>query len=235
MTLEGLLLVDKAKEWTSHDAVAVTRRLFAKGMKVGHAGTLDPAATGLLILLIGRATRTMEAMLKLPKVYSGTVRLGVETETEDMDGAVTREAPVPDITEEELQALFDRFHGEVEMPVPKFSAAKYMGKARYKYARGGVVVPQARRVSRIDSWKLTEWKSPEASFLVTCGSGTYVRSLATLAGREIGCGGTLSALRRERIGDYSVEDAIGVGELRKLENDPNALDFVSKRLLPAHV
>ena len=117
MILEGLLLVDKAKDWTSHDAVAITRRLFIKGTKVGHAGTLDPMATGLLILLIGRATRTSESMLKLSKIYKGTARLGVETETEDMEGTVTREAAVPSKSAEELQAIFDRFHGEVEMPV----------------------------------------------------------------------------------------------------------------------
>ncbi|PCI38842.1 MAG: tRNA pseudouridine(55) synthase TruB [Elusimicrobia bacterium] len=235
MNLDGVLLVDKAKDWTSHDAVAVTRRLFDRGTKVGHAGTLDPAATGLLVLLIGRATRTAESMLKLPKVYSGTVRLGIETETEDLEGKVVREEKVPELSAEDLQALFDRFHGDVEMPVPKYSAVKFKGKARYKYARGGIAIPEARRVSRIDSWKLTAWNSPEVSFTVTCGSGTYVRSLASLVGRELGCGGALSALRREQIGEYRVEEAVSVDSLKDLEKSDDALKFISDRLLPAHV
>jgi len=229
--LSGLLLVDKPAGFTSHDAVAVTRRLLPKKTKVGHAGTLDPTATGLLILLIGRATRQANALLKLPKVYAGTARLGVETETEDLEGAVLREAPVPALSREGLQALFNRFLGEVEMPVPKFSAVKHNGKALYKYARGGLAVPEKRRVSRIDSWTLTDWTPPEVSFRVRCGSGTCVRSLASLIGRELGCGGTLSALRRESIGEYRVEDAVGVDRVKEFSCGDEATRFLAERLL----
>jgi tRNA pseudouridine55 synthase len=230
----GLLLVDKAEGWTSHDAVAVVRRLLPRKTKVGHAGTLDPAATGLLVLLVGSATRSAQSMLKLPKVYSGSVRLGVETETEDLEGTVLREAPVPDLEESDLQGLFDRFHGDVEMPVPKFSAVKHKGKPLYKYARRGVAVPEKTRVSRIDEWTLTGWKKPEVSFRVRVGSGTYVRSLASLAGRELGCGGALSALRRESVGEYRVEAAVGIERIKELEKGDDALRFLLGRLLPVH-
>lgn len=233
--LSGLLLVDKPKDWTSHDAVAVTRRLLPKKTKVGHAGTLDPSATGLLVLLIGTATRSADSFLKLPKTYAGTARLGIETETEDLEGAVVREAPVPALDAAALQAVFDRFHGEVEMPVPKFSAVKHKGMALYKYARGGLAVPEKTRVSRIDEWTLTGWRSPEVSFRVRCGSGTYVRSLASLLGRELGCGATLSALRRESVGPYGVDAAVGVERLKALASGEEAVRFIAGRLLNADV
>ncbi|MFH1724713.1 MAG: tRNA pseudouridine(55) synthase TruB [Elusimicrobiota bacterium] len=213
---EGLLLADKPKGWTSHDVVAAVRSLLPRGTKVGHSGTLDPMATGLLVLLIGRATKKAAVYQGLPKTYSGRIRLGIETETGDLDGATTREAPVPETSQAELQALFDRYLGLVELPVPRFSAVKCKGRPLYSYARRGVEVPPMKRSSRVYSWDLLGWAPPEAAFRLSCSSGTYVRSLAVRVGEELGCGGTLSALRRDSVGSFDLSRALTIDRIRAL-------------------
>lgn len=223
----GLLLIDKPQGWTSHDVVAVLRRRFPRGTRVGHAGTLDPRATGLLVLLVGKATRQAQRLLGLSKVYRGAIRLGVRTDTGDLDGRVTEEAPVPEISSCYLEELFARHLGEVEMPVPAYSAVKHRGRPLYRYARKGEPVPVKTRSSRLERWELLSWRPPEAEFRVECSSGTYVRSLAELVGSELGCGGTLSALRRERVGVYDLSAALGLEEARAL-----TAEALAARLLP---
>lgn len=212
----GILLVDKPADWTSHDVVAKVRGLLGRKTKVGHSGTLDPMATGLLILLIGRATKLAARYQGLPKTYRGRIRLGVETDTGDITGRVAARREVPRLEAGRLQELFDRRLGEVEMPVPRFSAVKYRGKPRYSYARAGQEIPEKLRTSRVISWTLTDFKSPEAGFRLECSSGTYVRALASLVGRELGCGAALSALRRERIGSFDVKDALSMDAVKAL-------------------
>lgn len=212
----GLLLVDKPRGWTSHDVVAAVRRCFPKGTRVGHAGTLDPRATGLLVLLVGKATRQAQRLLGLAKVYRGAIRLGVRTDTGDLDGRVTSETPIPEISSCYLEELFARHLGEVEMPVPAYSAVKHQGRPLYRYAREGEAVPVKTRRSVLTRWELLSWRPPEAEFLVECSSGTYVRSLAELVGAELGCGGALSALRRERVGGYDVSAALAMDQVRAL-------------------
>ncbi|MEE8425118.1 MAG: tRNA pseudouridine(55) synthase TruB [Elusimicrobiota bacterium] len=212
----GILLVDKPPDWTSHDVVAKVRGLLGRKTKVGHSGTLDPMATGLLILLIGRATKLAAQYQGLPKTYRGRIRLGVETDTGDIEGKIEAQKKVPPLEAGRLKELFDRHHGDVEMAVPRFSAVKHKGKPLYAYAREGIEVPEKLRTSRVISWKLTDFKSPEAGFLLECSSGTYVRALASLVGRELGCGAALSALRRERIGSFDVKDALSMDSIKAL-------------------
>ena len=210
MTLEagipGVVPVDKPSGWTSHDVVAVVRRGLPRGTKVGHAGTLDPMATGLLLLMIGPATKRAQELQGLPKTYSGTIRLGVETDSGDATGAVLKEAPVPPLTEADLSALFARLVGKRVLPVSRFSAMKVGGKALYKYAHRGEAAPEVKREMEVTSWELTSWRTPEAGFRLACASGTYVRSLAVLVGAELGCGATLSSLRRETVGPWRVPE-----------------------------
>jgi len=213
-SVAGLLLVDKPQGWTSHDVVAAVRRLLPKKTRVGHTGTLDPMATGLLVLLVGRATKSAARHQGLDKTYEGSIRLGLETDTGDLDGKTVKTAPVPGCTARDLQAVMDRFHGEVVLPVPQYSAVKRGGRPLYEYARRGLEVPVVSRASRISSWELRSWEPPEASFRLDCSSGTYARSLAVLLGNELGCGGTLSRLRRERVGPFSLQDAKTLEQLK---------------------
>ncbi|HAH08354.1 MAG TPA: tRNA pseudouridine(55) synthase TruB [Elusimicrobia bacterium] len=214
----GLLLADKPAGWTSHDVVAALRRRLPKGVKVGHAGTLDPRATGLLVLLVGRATREASALLGLPKSYEGSIRLGVETDTGDLDGRVLKESPLPpSLGEEALREAFAKHTGEVELAIPSYSAVKHQGRPLYEYARRGVAVPERLRRSRIERFDLLAWAPPEASFRLACSSGTYVRAAAESVGRLLGCGATLSALRRTSVGFYLLEGARPVPELLSLD------------------
>ncbi|HBL18341.1 MAG TPA: tRNA pseudouridine(55) synthase TruB [Elusimicrobia bacterium] len=218
---EGLLLVDKPRGWTSHDVVARARRALGRSVKVGHSGTLDPMATGLLILLIGRATKAAARYQALPKVYTGTIRFGVETDTGDLDGKVLKETPLPPALDEAgLRAAFARHLGDCDMPVPRYSAVKHQGKPLYKYARQGIEVPEKVRRSRIHEWTLSGWAAPEAAFRLRCGSGTYVRSLAILLGGEFGCGATLSTLRREEVGGFAVGSAVSIEKLDEAVRSP---------------
>lgn len=225
--LAGLILVDKQRGWTSHDVVAAVRKLFPRKTKVGHSGTLDPMASGLLVLLVGRATKAAARFQGLPKTYSGSVRFGVRTETGDLEGKVVGEAPVPELSAPEMQKLFDKFIGEVELPVPAYSAVKHKGKPLYEYARKGIAVPEKRRKSTVTEWTLTGWERPEAGFRLRCSSGTYARALAMAAGESLGCGGALSALRRDEVGEFSVEDAVTVARLRETAAGRGCGDLVS--------
>ena len=214
----GLLLVDKPRGWTSHDVVAALRRRFPKGTKVGHGGTLDPMATGLLILLVGRATRSAQSLLGLPKVYAGRIRLGVETETGDLDGRVLREEALPpSLSADEVGRAFAEHLGEIELPVPKYSAVKFKGRPFYSYARKGQEVPERVRTSSIESFDLLSWEPPEAAFRLRCSSGTYVRAIAVSVGQRLGSCATLSELRREAAGPFRIEEARPAAELLGLD------------------
>jgi tRNA pseudouridine55 synthase len=218
-TPSGLLLIDKPAGVTSHDVVARVRRVL--GMKkVGHAGTLDPMATGLLILGVGRATRLLRFLADMPKVYEGSGRLGVETNTLDAEGEITREAPVA-VTEEELKAAMSALTGEIEQGPPAFSAVKVGGERLYVSARRGETVEAPPRKVRVDRFDLIRFEPPRFDFHVQCSGGTYVRSLAADVGHQLGCGAHLAALRRSVIGPFRVEDATSAedpGELLPLDH-----------------
>jgi tRNA pseudouridine55 synthase len=201
----GLLLIDKPSGITSHDAVARVRRALGTH-KVGHAGTLDPMATGLLLVGVGRATRLLRFLGELPKLYEGTGRLGVETTTLDADGEVVRESPV-EVTEEELRGAIASFVGEIDQVPPAYSAVKVGGERLYKAARRGDEVEAPLRRVEVYAFNLRRFASPDFDVRVRCGGGTYVRSLVADVGSKLGCGAHLTRLRRTAIGPFSVQNA----------------------------
>jgi tRNA pseudouridine55 synthase len=202
---EGLLLIDKPQGITSHDAVAIVRRTTGV-KKVGHAGTLDPMATGLLVLGLGRATRLLRFLGDLPKAYEGTFRLGVETDTLDADGAVTRESAVA-VTDDALARAMTAKVGEAPQRPPAFSAVKVGGRKLYDAARRGEMLRAEPRTIRVDRFDLIARNGMDVDFVAVVSGGTYVRVLAADVGSALGCGAHLTRLRRTAIGSFAVEDA----------------------------
>lgn len=212
--LSGLLLVDKPAGLTSHDVVLRARRALGTA-RIGHSGTLDPMATGLLILLVGPATKSQGAFQKLPKTYTGVALLGVETETGDMEGRVLAERPVPPLELREIGTRMAALTGKLDLPAPAFSAVKHKGKPLYHYARLGIAVEAKPRVQEVFSWRLDGLTSPELAFTIECASGTYVRSVVEAFGRTVGCGAALKTLRRESVGGFRVSDAIACQDMER--------------------
>lgn len=203
---EGLLLVDKPQGITSHDAVASVRRALGT-KKVGHAGTLDPMATGLLVMGIGRATRLLRFLGDLPKVYEGTARLGIETSTLDADGEVTRETDV-DVSEDEVHAAMAGLVGDSMQTPPAYSAVKVGGTKLYEAAREGRTLEAPPRQIHVAAFDLFGFDGRDAGFRVVCGGGTYVRVLVADVGAALGCGAHLTSLRRTAIGPFDVTEAV---------------------------
>ncbi len=202
----GILLVDKPAGWTSHDVVAKVRG-FAQQRRIGHTGTLDPMATGLLVLCLGQATRLVEYMSGHDKSYEGEIRLGAATTTDDAEGDVIDTAPVPPMSADLLRELESRFSGPIEQVPPAFSAVKIAGQRAYAVARkGGAPALQSRTVV-VHDLSLQDVGSDTLHIQVNCGSGTYVRSLARDIGRALGSAGHLASLRRTRAGTFRVSDA----------------------------
>ena len=212
----GMLLIDKPAGWTSHDCVAVLRKLFPRGTKVGHTGTLDPLATGLLVALIGPCTKLQARLQGMDKTYSGTIRLGVKTETGDITGKTIEEKPVPPLDLAALKAARAALVGTVGGPAPAYSAVKHQGRPLYEYARKGLEVPVKARRSVVHSWEALSWDAPELSHRLSCESGTYVRTLAEVLGEKLGCGGAVSTLRRETVGPFLLSDALPLDKVRAL-------------------
>ncbi|MGI9667015.1 MAG: tRNA pseudouridine(55) synthase TruB [Acidimicrobiia bacterium] len=210
--LFGFLLIDKEQGWTSHDVVAKVRR--HAGGKVGHAGTLDPMATGLLVLGMGKATRLLRFVQGARKQYLATAQFGVATDSLDADGAVLSRDPMP-VDEESTRAAMERFEGDILQVPPMVSARKVEGKRLYELAREGKVVEREARPVTIDSLELVDFAPsdyPEVTFRVECSTGTYVRTLADDIARALGGRAHLSALRRIANGSLSVHDAHSVEE-----------------------
>jgi tRNA pseudouridine55 synthase len=202
---EGLLLLDKPKGMTSHDVVDAVRRTLGT-RKVGHAGTLDPMATGLLLVGAGRATLLLRFFGDLPKVYEGTARLGVETDTLDADGTVVRSSAV-EVSRTQVEAAVDALVGESMQRPPAYSAVKVGGRKLYESARAGETVEAPPRRIRVDAFEVQSFDGRDVEFGVTCSGGTYVRVLAADVGTALGCGAHLTRLRRTAIGPYLVDDA----------------------------
>lgn len=205
MPPEGLLLVDKQTGMTSHDVVDAVRRLLGT-RKVGHAGTLDPMATGLLLVGVGRATRLLRFLGDLPKTYEGTGVLGVETATLDADGEVTRTAEVA-VTRGALEAAAAALVGDSMQRPPAYSAVKVGGRKLYEAARKGEVLEAVPRAIHVEELEILTFGSPEFGFRVTCSGGTYVRALVADVGAALGCGAHLRRLRRTAIGPFDVREA----------------------------
>lgn len=202
----GILVVDKPLGATSFDIVRRIRRA-AGEKRVGHAGTLDPAATGVLLVLLGQATRITEYLMDMPKTYRGTVRLGVTTSTYDSEGEITREADASAITEDVLRDALATFVGEIEQVPPAHSAVKIDGERAYHRARRGEDVAMKPRPATIYRIDLTRFEPPTAQIEVECARGTYIRSLAHDLGEKLGCGAHLASLVRTRVGPFTVDAA----------------------------
>ena len=212
-TPDGVLLVDKAAGMTSHDVVAlVRRRLEIK--KVGHCGTLDPLATGLLLLTLGRGTKIQDLLMSEDKEYVGTLTLGVSTSTQDREGEVLETKPVPALPEEQIRAAFDKFRGDFYQMPPMVSAIKHAGVPLYKLARQGKVVEREPRLVHVYRYLIDKIALPDIDFTVACSKGFYVRTYAHDIGAELGCGAHLKNLRRTKSGRFGLERAIKVEEIR---------------------
>jgi len=212
---EGILLIDKPSGWTSHDVVAKARRL-TRQRRIGHTGTLDPMATGLLVLCLGRATRLVEYLTAHDKRYEGEIVLGVSTDTDDAEGAITARVPVPAIDHATLAMLEARFTGSLLQRPPAYSAVKVAGKRAYSVARGGGEIELPARPITVHALALEDLAGSRLAIRVHCGPGTYIRSLARDVGEVLGCGAHLAALRRTMSGAFAVADAFTLPELERI-------------------
>ena len=209
---DGILLVDKPTGWTSHDVVAKVRNHF-KFNKVGHGGTLDPLATGLLILLIGKGTKLSNRIMGSDKTYEGTIRLGMTTSSQDRDGEVLTQNDASHITRDQVEAALQNYIGDMEQIPPMVSAIKKDGVALYKLARKGQEIEREPRKIHIFNFEVTGFENPLAHFCVKSSKGTYVRTLAHDIGNDLGVGGTLDALRRTESGPLSIDKAHSIEEI----------------------
>jgi tRNA pseudouridine55 synthase len=226
--LEGVLLVDKPRDHTSHDVVARLRGKL-RMRKIGHAGTLDPMATGLLVMLLGKATRVSQYLISLDKEYEGTIELGKTTDSQDADGQVMETRPVPPLAEGEVRAAMQGFLGDQYQTPPMFSAIKVAGVALYKSARKGQEVEREPRFIRVMAWDLLRFATPHIDFRMRCTKGTYVRTLAHDLGAKLGCGAHLCALRRTAIDALSVSQALTLEQIEGL-----SIAEIEQRLIPVH-
>ena len=210
---DGVLLVDKAAGMTSHDVVALVRR--ALGIKkVGHCGTLDPIATGLLLITIGRGTKVQDLLMSEDKEYVGTLTLGATTTTQDREGEVVETKPVPDLSESQIRAAFEKFRGDFYQTPPMVSAKKHGGVPLYKLARQGKVVEREPRFVHVYRYNIDRISLPEIDFSVLCSKGFYVRTYAHDIGEVLGCGAHLKSLRRTKSGRFDVANAITVDQIK---------------------
>ena len=214
--LDGILLVDKPAEWTSFDVVNFVRRRFSLD-KTGHCGTLDPFATGLLVILLGKVTRLQDSLMAQSKIYTGTIRLGEETASGDLTSEVTAQHEVPAFSLEQLQQAADTFLGDIQQVPPMHSAIKVNGQPHYKLARKGREIERPARPVHIDRFALSNLHLPEVDFEVHCSKGTYIRTLGVDLGAKLGCGAHLTALRRIASGDHHVENAVTLEQLKTWE------------------
>lgn len=208
-------MIDKAPGMTSHDVVAITRRVLDT-RKVGHCGTLDPLATGLLIVTIGRGTKIQDLLMSEDKEYVGTIRLGQTTTSQDADGEVVEERPVPELSREQIEGAFRKFHGDFYQTPPMVSAIKKDGVPLYKLARQGKTVEREPRLVHVYGHEILSVALPEVEFRVVCSKGFYVRTYAHDIGQLLGCGGHLKALRRTASGKFRVDGTLTVEELKSL-------------------
>jgi len=211
-----VFLIDKDFGKTSFNVVANIRRIF-QVKKVGHAGTLDPAATGLLIVCLGRQkTKEIYKYQDMPKTYTGTITLGVKTPSMDSETEPSEIKNIDGITEQKINEVRNSFLGEIEQIPPMYSALKHKGKALYKYARKGIDLKREARKISIYNFEISEINLPEVKFKIECSKGTYIRVIADDFGDKLGCGAYLSELRRTKIGNYQVDDALTIEGLESL-------------------
>ncbi|MCX6948331.1 MAG: tRNA pseudouridine(55) synthase TruB [Opitutae bacterium] len=226
--MEGVLLVDKPKGLTSHDVVYHLRRKL-QIKKIGHAGTLDPMATGVLVMLIGKATRISQYLMSVDKVYEGEATLGVVTDSQDAEGEVMSTQPVPELTEARVREVMKGFLGDQYQTPPMHSAIKIGGVPLYKLARKGEEVEREPRFIRIAAFNLLSFATPKITFDLHCTKGTYVRTVASDLGQKLDCGAHLSALRRTGSGKFTIGQCLPLEQIEAL-----SLPEIQKRLIPIY-
>jgi tRNA pseudouridine55 synthase len=232
-TQSGILLIDKSEGPSSAQVVYRVKRLF-EAKKVGHLGTLDPFASGLLLVGINEGTKIADIFLGGAKSYRGVMALGVETDSQDVTGKVVRERPVPSVGETDLRSLEEKFTGELQQVPPMFSALKKQGVRLYRLARQGKEIPREPRNVKVEALRINKVADGELEFEVTCSRGTYVRTLAADMGRALGCGAYLKSLRRMACGHLKVEQSVTIDELeRQFERD--SIPLVSLRAALNHM
>lgn len=214
--MDGILVVDKPQGFTSHDVVNLIRKRFCL-KKVGHAGTLDPMATGLLVVLVGKYTKLSDRFLNGDKEYDATMILGATSDTGDAWGRISPCNSDKEITETNIRDVFGRFLGPIEQDVPFYSAKKFKGKKLYELARKGIEIKLEPKKITINSIVITEIRLPEICFKVSCSKGTYIRQLCMDIGKALGCGAYMSRLRRLSSGDIKIDGAVTVEELKAIE------------------
>jgi tRNA pseudouridine55 synthase len=212
--------VDKPLEWTSHQVVAAVRN-WSHQRRIGHAGTLDPLATGVLLLCLGKATRVSPYLMASTKVYRATLRLGLSTTTHDAEGEIVAQREV-DLSRKQFESVLPRFLGRIDQVPPAYSAVKRQGKRLYEYARQGVEVKVPPRTVEIHSLSTTAWRPPLVALEVACGPGTYVRALARDLGQALGCGASLVDLRRVSSGQFHADQAIHLPAIEQAYADARA-------------
>ncbi len=212
--MEGVIVVNKPPGITSHDVVGFIRRKF-KMRRVGHAGTLDPLATGVLVMLLGKSTKLFDRFVAFDKSYRATLRLGTKTTTADIMGQVIEEKSFSGITRSRVEEVFRGFVGDIEQKPPMVSAVKYQGQRLYKIAREGKSVERALRKVRVDEVRLLSFALPEVEFFMACSKGTYVRQLAEDVGEVLGCGACISQIERTRVGPFDIKDAVKLEDLHE--------------------
>ena len=213
--MNGIVIIDKPAGWTSQDVVSKLRGVL-RTKRIGHGGTLDPMATGVLPVFVGRATRAVEFFEHAEKTYEATVRLGITTDTEDMTGTVLEEKPVQ-VTKEQFFAALEVFRGEIRQIPPMYSALKVNGRKLYDLARQGKEVERKPRTITIHRLECLDFSGDRARILVQCSKGTYIRTLCKDIGQALGCGGCMDALRRVQAGSYAIEEAVPLSKI--VENE----------------
>ena len=212
--MDGILNINKPQGKTSFSIVALVRRL-SREKHVGHAGTLDPAATGVLPICLGRGTRLIEFLVDTTKTYHARVELGAVTDTYDGSGQIISQADTSRIKRQQLESALASFRGSIQQTPPMYSAVKHHGQPLYKLARAGIEVDRKSRTAIIHRLELISWKPPVATLEVECSKGTYIRSLAHDLGQSLGCGAHLKSLVRTRCGLFDIKDAVPVSKLEE--------------------
>lgn len=224
--IDGILVVDKPMDWTSYDVVNCVKRRFNLN-KVGHCGTLDPIATGLLVILMGKATKLQNHLMGQDKTYLATMRLGTETDSEDRTGNVVATASFDAVTEQQINDTAKTFLGTQEQVPPMVSAIKQNGQPLYKLARKGQTVERKPREITISSFEINSIDLPDVIFTLKCSKGTYVRTICADFGRKLGCGAMMAELRRTQSGDFTLENAVDIEQIKSWE-----LPELQQNLLP---
>ena len=210
--IEGILVVNKPMGLTSHDVVQDVRRKF-RMQQVGHAGTLDPLATGVLVVLLGRSTKLFNQFVDMDKAYRATLILGTATDSADIQGKVLARSPYEHITREQMEEVFRRSASETEQVPPMVSAVKVQGKKLYQLARKGIAIERRARPIKIHSLELKDFSPPQVQFYLECSKGTYVRQLAEDVGKKLGCGACITQIERTKVGPFHIAEAVDLEEI----------------------